>query len=103
MFIVTGKNIPERKNIKGTWQINFIFLPLQKNNVMTKIKNLFSTLLSVILTMVGIICIMVYLRSPETITTFIVGMVGFGITFQPAYEKWKHFFDKIINKDNLDN
>ena len=69
---------------------------------MSKVKSLFSTLLSVILTMVGIICIMVYLKSTNTITGFIIGMLGFGITFQPAYEKWKEFFDKIINKDESD-
>jgi tellurite resistance protein TehA-like permease len=70
---------------------------------MQKIKSILPNIMASILTGFGLLSMYYYLKNEVSIITFIFGIFGFILVFIPAYEKWKHFFDKIINKDKLDN
>jgi len=63
---------------------------------MKNFKLILATVFSLILTMLGYLFVLYYLQNEFSIISFVVGLMGFMISFSPAYEKWKEFF-----KENL--
>jgi len=65
---------------------------------MKHLKSLLPVVASVMFNVVGITCINYYLLQDEfTFTSALVGMVGFLIVIEPAYEKWKTAFENLFD------
>lgn len=70
---------------------------------MTKFKELMVIVLATLVTFLGFLLIFYYLQNEFSILTFILGLLGWFVSFSPAYEGWKEFFNEIINKNQNEN
>lgn len=59
-------------------------------------KNFLSKCLAFIMVTIGFLFVFYYLENGFSIITFVLGLLGFLVSFTPAYEKWEEFFNKII-------
>jgi len=63
---------------------------------MEKFKSTLVTILSLMFTMMGFIFVLYYIQNEMSILSFMIGILGFMITFLPAHEKWKEFFKEKL-------
>lgn len=59
-------------------------------------KNFLSKCLAFIVVTIGFLFVLYYLQNEFSVITFVLGLLGFLVSFTPAYEKWKEFFNEII-------
>jgi len=65
---------------------------------MTKFKELMAIVLATLVTLFGFLFLFYYLQNEFSILTFVLGMLGWMVSFSPAYEKWKEFFNEMFKQ-----